>query len=153
MTKLSSAERAAVKQEFPDLGRQVKKYPVRDGESPWTLNEAETLIVGLMSERDRLSRELSVADEELSDFLRNSGGGAGDDQADSGANALEREQELTLVNNMRDLLQQTLRALERVAQGTYATCESTGAAIGKARLEAFPRATLCVEAKAREERR
>ncbi|SDS62069.1 TraR/DksA family transcriptional regulator [Paraoerskovia marina] len=153
MTKLSAAERAAVKEEFPELGRQVKKYPVRDGESAWTLNEAETLVVGLMAERERLQRELTEADVELSDFLRNSGEGAGDDQADSGANALEREQELTIVNNMRDLLAQTNRALERVARGTYATCEATGAAIGKARLQAFPRATLSVEAKAREERR
>lgn len=153
MTKLSTAERTAVKQEFPDLGRQVKKYPVRDGEDAWTLNEVETLVLWLMSERDRLRRELVDADVELSDFLRNSGEGAGDDQADSGANALEREQELTIVNNMRDLLEQTNRALERVAAGSYATCEATGSAIGKARLQAFPRATLSVEAKAREERR
>ena len=89
----------------------------------------------------------------LSDLLRNSGDGAGDDQADSGSSALEREQELTLVNNTRDLLVQSQHALGRISAGTYGTCESCGRAIGKARLQAFPRATLCVECKQREERR
>ncbi|MBN9325656.1 MAG: TraR/DksA family transcriptional regulator, partial [Cellulomonas sp.] len=41
----------------------------------------------------------------------------------------------------------------RIAAGTYGACESCGKPIGKARLQAFPRATLCVECKQREERR
>ena len=45
------------------------------------------------------------------------------------------------------------RALARISVGTFATCESCGKAVGKARLQAFPRATLCVECKQREERR
>ena len=61
-----------------------------------------------------------------------------------------REHELAAVP---DLLAQTRHALDRIAAGTYATCESTGLPIGKARLQAFPRATLSVEAKQREERR
>ena len=42
---------------------------------------------------------------------------------------------------------------QRIADGTYGTCESCGLPIGKMRLEAFPRATLCVDCKQREERR
>jgi len=153
MTKISTATRAAIKQEFPNLTRDVKKFPVRAGEEPWTLREAEELAALLLEDKERLERELQVADRELSDLLRNSGDGAGDDQADYGSSALEREQELTLVNNMRDLLDQTNHALDRIRKGTYATCELTDLPIGKARLQAFPRATLSVEAKAREERR
>ncbi|WP_125775312.1 TraR/DksA family transcriptional regulator [Antribacter gilvus] len=153
MTKLSTTTRAALKQEFPNLARDVKSFPVRDGEEPWTLREAEEQAALLLEEKERLEGELKAADAELSDLLRNSGDGAGDDQADSGSSALEREQELTLVNNMRDLLDQTKHALDRIRNGTYATCEITGLPIGKARLQAFPRATLSVEAKAREERR
>ena len=44
-------------------------------------------------------------------------------------------------------------ALERLETGTYGNCESCGQPIGKARLQAFPRATLCVSCKQREERR
>ncbi|QAY70641.1 TraR/DksA family transcriptional regulator [Xylanimonas protaetiae] len=142
-----------LKQTFPDLARDVKDFPVRDGEDPWTLAEIQALAGDLLADRDRLERELAAADKDLSELLRNSGDGAGDDQADYGSSALEREQELTLVNNMRDLLAQTKHAIDRIKAGTYATCEVTGLPIGKARLQAFPRATLSVEAKAREERR
>lgn len=153
MTKLSTTTRAVLKESFPNLAKDVKQFPVRDGEDPWTFREAEELAAYLLDERDRLQAELKTADAELSDLLRNSGDGAGDDQADYGSSALEREQELTLVNNLRGLVDQTEHAIERISAGTYATCEMTGLPIGKARLQAFPRATLSVEAKAREERR
>ena len=153
MTKLTTAARTAVRDRFPNLAKDVRSFPVRDGEEPWTLREVEELASELLSEKERLEGELASADEELSNLLRHSGDGAGDDQADSGSSALEREQELTLVNNVRDLLAQTSHALDRIAAGTYATCEETGLPIGKARLQAFPRATLCVRCKQREERR
>jgi DnaK suppressor protein len=153
MAKLSTTTRAALRENFPNLARDVKTFPVREGEDPWTLEEVEELAAFLLEDRARLKAELAQADQDLSDLLRNSGDGAGDDQADYGSSALEREQELTLVNNMRDLLAQTTHAIERIRTGAYATCEVTGLPIGKARLQAFPRATLSVEAKAREERR
>lgn len=144
---------APAKEQFPTLAKDVKTFPVRDGETPWSTKEIEILADELIVENVRLQAELAVADQELSELLRNSGDGAGDDQADSGSSALEREQELTLVNNTRDLLTQNSRALSRIGAGTYGTCESCGLAIGKARLQAFPRATLCVTCKQREERR
>lgn len=143
----------AVATDTKDLDERVKQFPVRDGETPWTAAEVKEVADELTSDIDRLTGELAAADAELSDLLRNSGDGAGDDQADSGSSALEREQELTLVNNTRDLLAQTQRALGRISAGTFGTCESCGRAIGKARVQAFPRATLCVECKQREERR
>ena len=80
-------------------------------------------------------------------------GDAGDDQADVGAKTYEREHELALTHNARELLAQTEHALARIDEGTYGTCESCGEPIGKARLQAFPRAVLCVSCKQREERR
>ena len=155
MSKATAAQsvKDELQETFPNLARDVETFPVRPGEDPWTLAEIEELAAGLLADRDRLEAELVAADRDLSELLRNSGDGAGDDQADYGSSALEREQELTLVNNLRDLLEQTKHAIERVKAGTYATCEISGAPIGKARLQAFPRATLSVEAKAREERR
>ncbi|MBO1753254.1 TraR/DksA family transcriptional regulator [Actinotalea sp. BY-33] len=138
---------------MPDLAAAVGGFPVRDGEDPWTAAEVEEIAAGLITEIGRLRAELAAADAELSDLLRNSGDGAGDDQADSGSSALEREQELTLVNNTRDLLEQNLHALRRVGAEGFGRCESCAEAIGKARLQAFPRATLCVTCKARQERR
>jgi RNA polymerase-binding protein DksA len=82
-----------------------------------------------------------------------SGDGAGDDQADAGSKTFEREQELSIANNRRDLLVQMERAMERLDKGTYGRCESCHEPIMKARLQAFPSATLCVTCKQREERR
>jgi len=84
---------------------------------------------------------------------RDSGEGSGDDQADAGTKTFEREHEMSLVANSRDLLSQVERALQRLDNGSYGICENCGNPIGKARLQAFPRATLCVSCKQREERR
>jgi len=136
-----------------ELAKLVRAFPVREGEKPWTGKEVRDVADELTADIDRLTGELASADAELSNLLRNSGDGAGDDQADSGSSALEREQELALVINTRDMLGQTQRALARIQAGTFGTCESCGNAIGKARVQAFPRATLCVTCKQREERR
>lgn len=153
MSTRDATSSAPAREQFPNLTKDVKVFPVRDGETPWEVQEIVALADELIGENVRLQAELFSADQELSELLRNSGDGAGDDQADSGSSALEREQELTLVNNTRDLLTQTARALSRIESGTYGTCEQCGLAIGKARLQAFPRATLCVTCKQREERR
>ncbi len=144
---------SAASRDLPGLVDAVPSMPVRPGEDPWTLDEVRAVVAELVSERDRLTAELANADAELSDLLRNSGDGAGDDQADSGSSALEREHELTLVNNTRDLLTQTTHALARIEAGTFGRCDLCGEAIGKARVQAFPRAVLCVACKQREERR
>ncbi len=106
-------------------------------------------------ERDveQLRRELDEAASDLVDLMRDSGDGAGDDQADAGAKTYEREQEISLANNAREMLEQTEHALERLADGTYGTCESCGNPIGKMRLQAAPRATLCMPCKTKQERR
>lgn len=139
--------------DVPDIAEAVRRFPVRASEEPWTRPEVQEIAAELTAEIERLRAELASADEVLSNLLRDSGDGAGDDQADSGSSALEREHELTLVNNTRDLLTQSTHALTRIGTGTFGTCESCGNAIGKARLQAFPRATLCVACKQREERR
>ena len=50
-------------------------------------------------------------------------------------------------------LAQINRALAQLDAGTYGLCSNCGQPIGKGRLQAFPRATLCVTCKQREERR
>lgn len=127
--------------------------PVRDGEEPWTPAEVDELGVELHAEHRRLAAELAESEEDLADLMRDYGGGSGDDSADTGGKVLEREQELTLTNNAKALLAQTERALERLEDHTYGNCEACGGPIGKARLQAFPRATFCLPCKQKQERR
>ncbi|MDT3398768.1 TraR/DksA C4-type zinc finger protein [Streptomyces sp. B1866] len=126
---------------------------VRPGEDPWTPEEAAEARAGLDGEVGRLRAEIASAEEALNGLMRDSGDGAGDDQADTGAKNITREHELALASNAREMLLQTERALERLDAGTYGLCENCGRPIGKARMQAFPRATLCVECKQRQERR
>jgi DnaK suppressor protein len=127
--------------------------PVRQGEKRWTEAELAEVRDQLASEAAALRAEIERAETDIASRLGDAVGDAGDDQADVGAKTFEREHELALTHNARELLAQNERALARIDAGTYGTCESCGDPIGKARLQAFPRATLCVRCKQREERR
>ncbi|MFE4592447.1 TraR/DksA family transcriptional regulator [Streptomyces laurentii] len=126
---------------------------VRPGEDPWTPEEVAEARSELQSEVLRLRSELIHSKEELTGLMRDGGEGAGDDQADTGSKNITREHELALAANAREMLEQSEHALERLDTGTYGLCEVCGKPIGKARMQAFPRATLCVEDKQKQERR
>jgi DnaK suppressor protein len=127
--------------------------PVRRGEKRWTEAEVAELRNQLAAEVAALRIDIDRAETDIASRLGDAVSDAGDDQADQGAKTFEREHELALTHNARELLAQNERAIARIEAGTYGTCESCGEAIGKARLQAFPRATLCVSCKQREERR
>jgi DnaK suppressor protein len=127
--------------------------PVRPGEKRWTEAEVNAVRDQLAGEAAELRADIERAESDIASRLGDAVGDAGDDQADVGAKTFEREHELALTHNARELLAQNERAIARIEAGTYGTCESCGEAIGKARLQAFPRATLCVTCKQREERR
>lgn len=129
------------------------KLAVREDESPWTAKELKEVRVELETEIERLTAEVTAAETDLSEFLKEPIDGAGDDQADAGAKSFEREHESTLVAGARAGLEQNVRALARLEDGTYGTCESCGNPIGKLRLQAYPRATLCMTCKSQQERR
>ncbi len=127
--------------------------PVRPGERRWTEAEVADVRGRLTAEADALRADIERAESDIASRLSDAVGDAGDDQADVGAKTFEREHELALTHNARELLTQNDKAIARIEAGTYGTCESCGEAIGKARLQAFPRAILCVTCKQREERR
>lgn len=145
-TAKKSAKRAST-------GAPARKLAVKADEKPWTAKELAEVRGELLAERERLRSELNLAEEELQDLMRDAGDGAGNDQADVGSTTFERDHEMSLANNARDMLEQTEHALVRISNGTYGRCESCGQPIGKMRLMAFPRATLCLTCKQREERR
>ncbi|GAA1961289.1 TraR/DksA family transcriptional regulator [Nocardioides panacihumi] len=126
---------------------------VREGEEAWTQAELDEVLDELREQRVHSLQILAVQEAELSGLMKDPGDGAGQDQADMGATSFERDHELTVLNSERDKLAQIERALIAISEGTYGICESCGQPIGKMRLMAFPRATLCVTCKQREERR
>ena len=135
------------------VAHKAETLTVKSGESPWTAAELAELRGELEADVVHLRKEIHDAEQEIVGLLRDGGDGAGNDQADVGSTTLERDHEMSLANNARDMLDQIERALAKIDDGTYGVCESCGNAIGKGRLQAFPRATLCVSCKEREERR
>ena len=145
---------AAPRSDAADLSvRPGADLPVRPGEEPWTDAELKQVRAELEAESVGLRADIAKADSDIAERLTDSVRDAGDDSADAGTKAFERDHELALTQNARHLLEQGERALARIDAGTYGVCESCGRPIGKARLLAFPRATLCVACKQREERR
>lgn len=78
--------------------------------------------------------------------------GFDEEYADSGTATFERERDLSLVNNLRDLMEKIDKALVKIDDGTYGACDRCGKPIERARLKALPYASLCLKDKQAEER-
>jgi RNA polymerase-binding protein DksA len=78
--------------------------------------------------------------------------GLDEDFADAGTATFDRERDLSIRNNIRDLIEQIDRAIRRIDENTYGSCERCGRPIDAARLKALPHASLCLDCKRREER-
>jgi DnaK suppressor protein len=152
--KASPTKKAvAAKTSSPAKKAPISSLARKVGEDAWTKADVTEVLTELHSQRDKLVKLIEDAEHDLAGLMKDAGDGAGHDQADMGATSFERDHELTVVNNERDMVAQIDRALGRIHDGTYGVCESCGEPIGKMRLMAFPRATLCLSCKQREERR
>jgi DnaK suppressor protein len=78
---------------------------------------------------------------------------AGDQHiADHASELVEREVDESLGENAEQIVREIDRALGRIDDGTYGTCERCGKEIAAERLDAVPYATLCLSDKQIEER-
>jgi RNA polymerase-binding transcription factor DksA len=118
------------------------------GSSRLTKQELGDLRVRLDEERDQLGAQLAtivedsfaVSQSELSGDV-----GIDDEAADAGTATFEREKDLSIENNVRDLLQKIESALQRMDEGSYGICDICGKPIEKARVKALPYVDLCIK--------
>jgi DnaK suppressor protein len=110
------------------------------------LEEERTRLQGI---RDGLQREqdegTSDTGGELSSFDQHPG--------DSGTETFEMEKNVSLLEQVDDELSEVEAAVQRLARGSYGTCQACGRPIGDDRLEALPATRFCVEDQAKAERR
>src|ERR1700693_66360 len=91
--------------------------------------EVADLLSRLKAEREELQAQLTTIEEDTFAVTQSdSSGDVGldDESADAGTATFEREKDLSIENNVRDLLQKIERALKRVQDGTYGMCERCG---------------------------
>jgi RNA polymerase-binding protein DksA len=147
----ASAKKVAPAKKIAPVKKAAARPAVRGAD--WTARDLAKIRKELLAEIESMQEEYDSSLAELTELQSSSADGAGDDQADAGSKTFEREQELSIAANRFDLLSQMQRAVERIDAGTYGYCERCGKPIPRARLQAFPMATLDVECKQREERR
>jgi RNA polymerase-binding protein DksA len=116
--------------------------------SPLTKKELDELRARLLAERQELEEQLATLEENTFSASQSdmSGEVAFDDEtADAGTATFERERDLSIENNVRDLLSKIDRAMRRMDAGTYGLCDRCGKPIEKARIKALPYVDLCIK--------
>ncbi|MFN2543111.1 MAG: TraR/DksA family transcriptional regulator [Actinomycetota bacterium] len=118
--------------------------------------ELDDFRAALLKEQSELKAQLAELEESTFSTTQSevSGETAFDEEyADAGTATFERERDLSLENNIRDLLGKIEKALVRLEDGSFGICERCGKPIEKARLRALPYANLCIKDKQAEARR
>ena len=123
--------------------------------TPLSKKEIQELKAQLLAERKDLEAQYKELEE--SSFGTNQSEltgemGFDEEYADAGTATFERERDLSLVNNLRDLMERIDKALAKIEDGTYGLCDRCGKPIEKLRLKALPYANLCIKDKQAEER-
>jgi RNA polymerase-binding transcription factor DksA len=119
-------------------------------------SEVKELRTRLLAEKAELDEQLTTIEDgtfaaSQSDLTGEVG--IDDEAADAGTATFEREKDLSIENNVRDLLQKIDRALGRMDAGTYGICERCGKPIEKTRIKTLPYVDLCIkDAQARSRR-
>jgi RNA polymerase-binding protein DksA len=118
------------------------------GRAAYTKKELEELRDRLLEERAELESQLATIEE--TSFAASQSDLSGEvsfdeENADAGTFTFERERDLSIENNVRDLIGKVDRALARMDEGRYGICSRCGKPIEKARLKALPYVDLCIK--------
>jgi DnaK suppressor protein len=118
------------------------------GKTLHSQKELDDLRGRLLAERGELQTQLTTIEEQSFAATQSDiSGEVGFDEenADAGTFTFERERDLSIENNVRDLMGKIDRALGRMDDGAYGICSRCGKPIEKARLKALPYVDLCIK--------
>ena len=109
----------------------------------------------LLEERQRVEHALATLRDEhagsLDDEVEEVAPTADNHLGETASATLGREIDYTLGDNAEQVISGIDAALERIEDGSYGTCSNCGGEIPRARLEANPWASLCIDCKRRAE--
>lgn len=134
----------------PVSGGSAAKRP----KAPETVQQHRTDLdidhfrVLLIEERKRMEEELDQVRNHSTDMenaLPEEGEGGDEDTADLASAMMDKEMDLSVEDELEDILNQVDRAFQKIEEGTYGICDVSGKPIPASRLELIPFATLTVE--------
>jgi DnaK suppressor protein len=117
-------------------------------EAKLTKREIDDLRDRLVEERAELQVQLATIEEaSFAQTQSDLSGDVGldDESADAGTATFEREKDLSIEQNVRDLLAKIERALRRIDEGRFGVCDRCGKPIEMARVKALPYVDLCIK--------
>lgn len=108
------------------------------------------LLARLESERKRLTEEMEQLKSTIRPADERREGSPFGKREEEATESYELERRLTLEKSIREQLAAVEHALQKFEDGTYGLCDNCGKPIPPERLEALPKATLCLDCKARQ---
>ena len=153
MAKAKSTQpaRPGAKKPSGDRAPSAKSGTARDAKPRFNQEFLEEMRRRLLKERAKYLHSAEEYQAEAESLLatREPGDVQFDEEGGEGTTvAVERERDLALSSQARHTVSQIDAALERIDNGTYGYCVTSGAPIPKARLRAIPWAAERVEVKA-----
>src|SRR5918999_567272 len=133
----SGASKSSGSRSKPTKKTTAKKTSKRTSSRPAKLDSASLARIRKQLEEERVSLEAQMTELEEESFQGTQSEltgevGIDEDFADAGSATFDREQALSIQNNIRDLIDQVERALARIREGTYGSCERCGKPIDAA---------------------
>jgi RNA polymerase-binding transcription factor DksA len=104
----------------------------------------------LIQERERIKKQLEAMTEEREfnkDKIQVKWKDIGNKDEDNATELADYQDQISLERNLEISLEKIEKAIKIIDKGNYGKCEKCGKEIEKARLEAYPEATLCLTCK------
>jgi DnaK suppressor protein len=120
------------------------EYPAREAK---LTDKFKKFRVKLEEEQARLKGEYAQLEADSGGQERRDGSPFGKREEEATETA-ELEKRLALETRINQQQAQVARALDKIEEGNYGTCDRCGQPIGEGRLEALPWASLCLKCKA-----
>ncbi len=154
VSKIKTVEKKPAKKVL--LRKPKKEVPIKIEKVNINEKTLQKLKELLLMERERNLFQSEELAQEAVDLItdREAGDTQFDEESGEGDSvAVERERTLFLSAEAQNTVNQIDRALERMKKKTYGSCQKCGKRIGIPRLEALPWAEVCIDCKAKSERR
>ena len=146
-TRAKKTPKAAAKTAKKPLAVQPKPAPARKLKTPFSAKELSDFKDKLINTREDIMAQIrEIADETLMKSQKDLSGdmsGYGLHMADVATDNFERELNMGLVSDDREVALEIDEAMKRIQEKTYGCCEACGKPISKTRLTAIPYARHC----------